>query len=144
VHPTLQSLLIGPPELRELLRGRAMQALRQRIVASCHLGPLDPDETRAYIEHRLRMVGWNGDPSFEPEVFAFVHGSSDGIPRRINLLCNRLLLCGYLSSKHHVGLAHVAEVIAELNQEIGIDGPMPTVREPAPQHLTAMTMSRGH
>jgi general secretion pathway protein A len=132
VRPTLQSFLIGQPELRELLRGRAMQPLRQRVVATCHLGPLDPEETRAYIEHRLRMVGWNGDPSFDSEVFAFVHGSSEGIPRRINLLCNRLLLCGYLSCKHDIGLAQVAEAIAELNEENGVDGPMPMARESTP------------
>jgi general secretion pathway protein A len=132
IRPTLQSFLVGQPELREHLRRPAMQQLRQRVVAACHLGPLDPEETRAYIEHRLRMVGWKGHPSFDSKVFAFVHGSSDGIPRRINCLCNRLLLGGYLSREHNIGLAQVAEAIAELHEETGIEGPKPTARESAP------------
>ena len=61
----LQSFLVGQPQLRDLMRSASMQQLRQRVIAAYHLGPLDPAETRAYIEHRLRHVGWKDDPRFE-------------------------------------------------------------------------------
>src|SRR6476620_2647106 len=62
----LQSFLVGQPELRSMMHGPSMQQLRQRVIASYHLGPLDRPETQAYIEHRLRHVGWSGDPQFDP------------------------------------------------------------------------------
>jgi putative secretion ATPase (PEP-CTERM system associated) len=115
----LQSFLIGQPELRDLMRSASMQQLRQRVIASYHLGPLDSDETRAYIEHRLKQVGWKGDPSFEEDVFALVHGYTGGIPRRINTLCTRALLAGYLSESHVISAATVKDVIGEFSEEFG-------------------------
>ena len=58
----LQSFLVGQPELREIMQSPQMQQLRQRVIASYHLGPLDAAETQAYIEHRLQHVGWKDDP----------------------------------------------------------------------------------
>src|SRR5688500_7097076 len=69
----LQSFLVGQPELRQVMRGVEMQQLRQRVIASYHLGPLDADETRAYIQHRLTHVGWKGNPKFEADTFARIH-----------------------------------------------------------------------
>ena len=69
----LQSFLIGQPELREMMQGAQMQQLRQRVIASYHLGPLDHAETQAYIEHRLAHVGWKGDPRFEEDGFDLIH-----------------------------------------------------------------------
>ena len=83
-----------------MMQGPQMQQLRQRVIASYHLGPLDKSETQAYIEHRLNHVGWKGDPQFEPATFDLIHTVSGGIPRRINTLCNRLLLAGFLGEKH--------------------------------------------
>ena len=94
-HALLQSFLIGQPELRDMMQGAQMSQLRQRVIASYHLGPLDRNETQAYIEHRLRHVGWNNDPRFEPSCFDSIHTWSGGIPRRINTLCNRLMLAGF-------------------------------------------------
>ena len=115
----LQSFLIGQPELRDLMRSASMQQLRQRVIASYHLGPLDADETREYIEHRLKQVGWKGDPSFEPAVFAQIHQYTGGIPRRINTLCTRALLAGYLSDSHVISAAAVKDVITEFSEEFG-------------------------
>ncbi len=115
----LQSFLVGQPELRQLMRSPRMQQLRQRVIASYHLGPLDRDETRAYIEHRLKQVGWKGDPSFQEEVFPLVHSYTGGIPRRINTLCGRALLAGFLSEKHLISVVEVERVIAELAEEFG-------------------------
>lgn len=115
----LQSFLVGQPELRQLMRSASMQQLRQRVIASYHLGPLDSDETRAYIEHRLKQVGWKGDPRFEEGVFGLLHTHTGGIPRRINTLCTRVLLAAFLSEKHSVTAEDVKHVIAEFSEEFG-------------------------
>jgi general secretion pathway protein A len=119
----LQSFLVGQPELRRLMRSPTMRQLRQRTIASYHLGPLDRDETRAYIEHRLKHVGWKGDPEFQDGVFDLVHAFTGGIPRRINMLCNRTLLSVFLLQKHQVSVKDIEEVIAEFDEEFGEDTP---------------------
>ena len=81
-HALLQSFLVGQPELREMLRSPGMEQLRQRVIASCHLGPLAPPETRAYVEHRLRCAGWTDSPTIEDPAFDEIHRHSGGIPRR--------------------------------------------------------------
>ncbi len=92
--------------------------LRQRVVASYHLGPLDSGETQGYIEHRLRTVGWQGTPSFDGEAFAALHRFTGGIPRRINTFCDRLLLFGFLEEKSYFGEAEINEVISDLKSEV--------------------------
>ena len=115
----LQSFLVGQPQLRDLMRSAGMQQLRQRVTAAYHLGPLDKDETRAYIEHRLKHVGWDEDPRLEPAVFPAIHAHTGGIPRRINTLCTRILLAAYLAEKHAVSASDVERVTAELSEEFG-------------------------
>lgn len=115
--PLLQSFLLGQPEFRKTLQGATMEQLRQRIIASCHLGPLDAAETGAYIMHRLRTAGWSGDPSFSEDAYVAIHQHTGGIPRRINVLCDRLLLLGRLDKKHEFLGKEVAEVTDELQQE---------------------------
>ena len=113
----LQSFLIGQPEFRNILHAPHMQQLRQRVIAACHVGPLDAEETRGYIEHRLKHVGWKQDPRFEPEAYQAIYEVSRGIPRRINAICDRLLLCGFLGEKRQFGRGEVAEVAEEFDQE---------------------------
>ena len=115
----LQSFLVGQPQLRELMRGAGMQQLRQRVIAAYHLGPLDKDETRAYIEHRLKHVGWRDDPHLDDNVFPAIHAHTGGIPRRINTLCTRLLLAAYLAEKHAICASDVERVTAEMSEEFG-------------------------
>jgi general secretion pathway protein A len=115
----LQSFLVGQPELRSMLESQRLEQLRQRVIASCHLGPLDLDETRRYIEHRLNRVGWKGNPSFDDETFQKIHQATAGIPRRINLLCNRLLLSAFLENLTRVDGAHVSRIDRELRNEVG-------------------------
>src|SRR5882762_1241541 len=62
--PLLQTFLLGQPEFRKILQSASMEQLRQRVIATCHLGPMDRAETEAYIVHRLRTAGWRDDPSF--------------------------------------------------------------------------------
>ncbi|HEX7249110.1 MAG TPA: hypothetical protein VF262_01865, partial [Burkholderiales bacterium] len=77
------------------------------------------DETRAYIEHRLKQVGWRNDPRLEDAVFASIHAHTGGIPRRINTLCTRLLLAAFLADKHAVSSADLERVTSELSEEFG-------------------------
>lgn len=114
----IQTFLLGQPEFRGILQSPNMQQLRQRVVASYHLGPLDSGETQGYIEHRLRTVGWNGHPSFDSDAFAALHRFTGGIPRRINTFCDRLLLFGFLEEKSHFGAAEINEVVSDLKTEV--------------------------
>ena len=121
--PLLQTFLLGQPEFRRTLQSPAMEQLRQRVIASCHLGPLDGAETEAYILHRLQTVGWRDDPSFGRDTFDAIYQHSGGIPRRINILCDRLLLMGVLDKKHALTVKDVATVTGELQQEFSSAGP---------------------
>jgi hypothetical protein len=94
-----------------------MQQLRQRVIASYHLGPMDADETRAYVEHRLATVGWKGDPAFEDGAHAAVFAYSGGIPRKVNTLMDRVLLMGFLEELHTFTADHVNEVIRDISEE---------------------------
>ncbi len=114
----LQSFLLGQPEFRDTLQSPEMQQLRQRVIASYHLGPMDRDETMGYILHRLKTVGWHGNPSFTEDAFDAIHAFSGGVPRRINTLCDRLLLFGFLEERNQFDARAVQEVIADLKQEV--------------------------
>ena len=113
---SLQTILMGQPQFRRLLATPDLDQLRQRVLASYHLGPLSPAETRAYIEHRLTTVGWRGNPHWEDAAFTAVYDHTGGIPRRINRLCGRVLLYGALERAGTISAAmvlHTAEELAE-------------------------------
>jgi putative secretion ATPase (PEP-CTERM system associated) len=118
----LQTFLLGQPEFRATLHSASMAQLRQRVIATYHLGPMDAAETRAYVEHRLATVGWKGDPSFSQGAFDAIHAYAGGIPRKTNTLCDRLLLSGYLEEVHAFTEEHVAEVIRDIEQEYDAPG----------------------
>lgn len=115
--PLLQIFLLGQPELRDLLLKPEMEQVHQRIVAASHLSALEPDEAEAYVKHRLEQVGWSGDPAISKAVYPLIHKFSEGVPRRINLICSRLFLhCG-VEQRHQVGVSDMREVIGELQFE---------------------------
>ena len=116
----LQSFLLGQPEFRYTMASEGMQQLRQRVTASYHLGPMDQQETREYIEHRMRTVGWNHDPNFTQDAFTAIHEYAAGIPRKINTLCDRLLLMGYLEEMHQIDAGVVNEVVTEIKNELAV------------------------
>ena len=113
----LQTFLVGQPEFRSILQKPEMEQFRQRVAATCHIGPLDEDETKAYIEHRLKCAGSSGKPSFDLDAFPAIFKASQGIPRRINSLCDRLLLLGFMSDRTHLSLDDVQEVLRDVAQE---------------------------
>lgn len=113
----LQTFLVGQPEFRAILQSPTMQQLRQRVTATCHIGPLDAQETQGYIEHRLHCAGASGRSAFDSTAFEAIFLASGGIPRRVNLICDRLLLLGFLGNKEAIGLSDVNEVVSEIRAE---------------------------
>ena len=102
----LQIILIGQPELRELLDRNELRQLAQRITGRYHLCPLTLEETAAYVRHRLRVAGATSD-IFTPAALREVHRRSGGVPRLINVLCDRALLGAYTQDRHLVGPSFV-------------------------------------
>lgn len=118
-RPLMQSFLLGQREFRTTMRAEGFEQLRQRVTAAYHLKPLDQDETRAYIEHRLSLCGWHDDPHFTQDVFRGVQALTEGVPRRINTLCDRLLLYGYLEEQHEINRETLTSVAQDIITEQG-------------------------
>ncbi len=109
----LQIILIGQPELRELLDRTELRQLAQRITGRYHLEPLSREETRGYIRHRLRVAGATGE-IFTPAALAEVHRLSTGIPRVINVTCARALLGAYTQETRKITAALVRLAAGEV------------------------------
>jgi general secretion pathway protein A len=110
----LQIILIGQPELRDMLGQPELEQLAQRVVARFHLEPLDVAETRRYIRHRLAISGLNGPDLFERDAIQRIHKLTRGVPRRINQLCDRALLGAYGQGQSKVTLATVNAAAKEV------------------------------
>jgi hypothetical protein len=113
----LQIFLVGQEKLLDMIRAPGMEQLQQRLVAASVLEPLDLDETVDYVEHRLSLVAWRGDPAISEAALRLVHKYSGGIPRRINMISNRLFLYGGMQQKHELLGEDARTVIEELHQE---------------------------
>ncbi|HEV7122388.1 MAG TPA: AAA family ATPase [Rhodanobacter sp.] len=140
-HALLQVFLIGQAELRRTIITHRLEQLRQRIIASHRLEPMGAEECRDYILHRLRAVGWNNDPELAPGLFAGVYLAGRGIPRKVNLIMDRLLLHGYLEELHTLNQAALTVVLDELHEEMAdvpatLEAPM-TPQSMAPQSVPA-------
>jgi putative secretion ATPase (PEP-CTERM system associated) len=122
---SLQTILLGQPQFRKMLASPDLDQLRQRVLASYHLGPLTREETRGYILHRLGTVGWRGRPRWDDAAFGAVFAHSGGIPRRINRLCSRVLLYGALEEADDVTAAMVETTAEELAQDLEFGRPAP-------------------
>jgi general secretion pathway protein A len=110
----LQIVLMGQPELRDKLNDPRLRQLRQRITVRYHLTPLSRGEMSQYIRHRIHISGGNGRPSFSPWALWKVFRYSKGIPRLINAVCDKTLLCGFVAGTDHFKRVHVARAIREL------------------------------
>jgi len=113
----LQIFLVGQEKLLNLIHAPGMEQLQQRLVAAAVLEPLDLDETVDYVEHRLCLVAWRGDPAISEEALRLVHRYSGGLPRIINMICNRLFLYGGMQQKHELLGEDARHVINELYEE---------------------------
>ncbi len=117
-HPLLQTLLLGQPEFREtLLDHPELEQLRQRVIATHHLDAMESTEVQPYIEHRMKCVGWDGNPAFDARVFNEIYTASGGIPRRINQIANRLLLLGSVDKRTTIDGLMLSQVLSELTED---------------------------
>jgi type II secretory pathway predicted ATPase ExeA len=116
-QPLLQVFLLGQSELRDLIMAPEMEQVHQRIVAASHIEGLQVEETEPYIMHRLKVVNWKGDPAIDRAIFPLIHKFSEGIPRRVNLICGRLFLLGSVEERHTIDVRDVGIVIRELQGE---------------------------
>ena len=110
----LQIILIGQPELRDMLARPGLEQLAQRIIARYHLPALDARETAHYIHHRLTVAGLTRAAPFDRDAVRRIHALSRGIPRRINLLCDRALLGAYASGRAIVDASIVERAAREV------------------------------
>jgi len=110
----LQIVLVGQPELRTMLDTDALRQLSQRITVRYHIDPIRKDEVEAYIHHRLQVAGSNGRPSFTTAAFRAIYRQSRGVPRLINAVCDKTLLCGYVEGRDRLGYWQVRRAIREL------------------------------
>jgi general secretion pathway protein A len=117
----LQTILLGQPQLRRTMASPDLDQLRQRVLASYHLGGLSAEETHAYVEHRMRAVGWDGRPAWEKPALDLIHRHTGGIPRRINRLCSRVLLSGALEQAEVLTGPMVEATALELEEDLGGD-----------------------
>lgn len=113
----LQIIMVGQPEFRATLGMPQFDQLRQRILASYHLGPITENETREYVTHRLHAVGWTDDPEITDTAFKEIYKFTGGVPRRINTLCARVLLYGFIEERHKIDADDVRQVATDLEAE---------------------------
>jgi general secretion pathway protein A len=109
----LQIILIGQPELRELLDQAELRQLAQRITGRYHLNPLSADESAGYVKHRMRVAGATAEV-FTPSALREIHRLSGGIPRVINVICDRALLGAFTQEDHRAGAALVRQAASEV------------------------------
>jgi putative secretion ATPase (PEP-CTERM system associated) len=113
----VQILLLGQPEFRERIAGAGLEQLRQRVIATHHLDPMEADEVGEYVRHRLAMVGWSGRPELTPGALEALFHFSGGVPRRLNQLLNRLLLHGAVEGLDRIDRSAVDAVADDLEIE---------------------------
>lgn len=112
----LQIILVGQSELQEKLSDYALRQLAQRISVSYHINPLEKNDVKSYIYHRLTVAGSNGDIKFDPDAFDLIFDFSNGTPRLINILCDRILLAGFVKETHTLTRDIIKECIKEMEK----------------------------
>ena len=122
----LQIILIGQPELRQMLARPELEQLAQRVIARYHLGALSGGETAKYIRHRLSVAGLGRPPPFTKEAVRRIHALSRGVPRRINLLCDRAMLGAYATGRSRID----SEVVDKAAREVFEGGQQAEARAP--------------
>ncbi|WP_020679673.1 XrtA/PEP-CTERM system-associated ATPase [Marinobacterium rhizophilum] len=127
--PLMQSFLLGQPELRAIIQDPNMEQFRQRVIAAFHLHPLSEAEVKAYILWRLGVAGWAEKPGFSDGAFKEIYRHTKGIPRKINVFCDRLLLLCFLEEFTMVDENTVTTVAEELADEFS---PQLNQLQPAP------------
>lgn len=131
-HALLQIVLLGQPEFRAALHGsQGLEQLRQRVIAIHHLDPMGAGEVAAYVRHRLNVVGWSGQPQFADSAFAALHRLTDGVPRRLNQLANRVMLHAAIEEVGLITASTIDTVAADLFADLPTIAPSPVTVAPA-------------
>jgi len=138
-HKLLQIFLVGQPELRRMLEREGLRQINQRITARFHLRPLSLSETGEYIRHRVAVAGVDR-PLFTAGAVRRIHRVSGGVPRVINILCDRALLGACVTRANQVTPAIVAKAAREVQGERMADGPPPPVVRPVFAAAAAVTL----
>jgi len=133
----LQIILIGQPELREMVARPELEQLAQRVIARFHLGTLSEAETRHYIAHRMAVAGLKGPLPFADKALSRIHALTGGVPRRINLLCDRALLGAYASGQPKVERSVVDKAASEVFETTRAE-PVSTSLRAQKNHLTTL------
>ncbi|MBW1990152.1 MAG: AAA family ATPase [Deltaproteobacteria bacterium] len=110
----LQIVLVGQPELSAILAMDGMKQLSDRVVVRFHLGPLDEEDTKAYVQHRLMRAGCRAKPPFARNAWAVLYDRTGGVPRRINAVCDRALLAAYGQNRGRVTAKDVKRAAREV------------------------------
>ena len=116
--PLIQSFLLGQEELKAIISAPDMEQFRQRIIASAHLKPLNSEEVKNYINHRLTQANCNKETLFSDEAFQLIFEKTLGVPRKINIFVDRLLLFGFLEELTHIDCKAINEVAKEMSIEL--------------------------
>ncbi|MFT7005507.1 MAG: general secretion pathway protein A [Colwellia sp.] len=116
--PLIQSFLLGQEELKDIIQAPNMEQFRQRIIASAHLKPLDIEEVKSYIDHRLQQAGCEKESLFSDAAFEAIHERTLGVPRKINIFVDRLLLFGFLEELTYFDIDAINEVALEMSSEL--------------------------
>lgn len=116
--PLIQSFLLGQEELKAIISAPDMEQFRQRIIASAHLKPLNVEEVKNYINHRLAQANCNKETLFSDEAFQLIFEKTLGVPRKINIFVDRLLLFGFLEELTHIDCNAINEVAEEMSVEL--------------------------
>lgn len=116
-YQVLQIVIVGQPELRDVLQRKELRQFAQRVVVDYHIEKLNPDEVKKYIQHRIKVAGGN------PEIFSecaieAISNSSGGVPRLVNSLADMALVYGYAENKHKI----TSEIVASIARERSIYG----------------------
>jgi general secretion pathway protein A len=113
-HALIQTFLLGQPEFRDRLSEEGLEQLRQRVIATHHLEPMEANEVEPYFVHRLAVAGWQGRPGFGPEAAAAVYRHTGGVPRKVNQLASRLLLYAAMEQLDTIDADAVETVAADM------------------------------
>lgn len=116
--PLIQSFLLGQEELKGIIQAPNMEQFRQRIIASAHLKPLSCDEVQSYINHRLHQAGYNKEELFSAAAYQLIHEKTLGVPRKINIFVDRILLFGFLEELSVISIEAINEVALEMDIEL--------------------------
>jgi general secretion pathway protein A len=115
----MQIILVGQPELEQRLRQPQLRQLRQRLTLRAKTHPFNLEETRSYIQQRLRIAGSNGEPVFDPDAQVALYRYATGIPRVINLLCEHCLVSAFVDQKKLVTTDIVESVAKDFDLSDG-------------------------